>query len=446
MNSHKRIYSLVSLGIAIVMLLTAIPVSAATITSRASATWGTSGTNEVHGVYAYDVDGDSTTEIVTVGRAYTGTNTEASIVIWTYDGNSTLTAEHWYNWTEAPNATVTVAYAVYINDLDQDGTPDIVVGGTTGNESNGDYMLRIFHWDGTNLTSVGPPYVNGPAEIYYSVHAADITGDSDLEIVASGATGAGDDATLWLWSYDGSLAHITHTDWATGSGVEAIAYGVFADDVDSDSTVEVVTGGYNKASAIAPKLGEIREWHYDSRTGFVLDYSSTYQRWEGEDTAYYGVYAADFNDNASTEIVVCGYAHQAGLVNEDFALLVSYYHGTSSLIFGQVQSWQVNNDDSYCRSVYGRNLDGDDYVEIVTGGRGEVSGTVNAEVKVWYYTGAAFTPEDDEYWYTTGPTMSNSVYAMDIAGDSDPEIVSGGRHHVPAASMYKAELKVFEFS
>ncbi len=113
-----------------------------------------------------------------------------------------------------------------------------------------------------------------------------------------------------------------------------------------------------------------------------------------------------------------------------------------------MQPWQVNNDDdSYCRSVYGRNLDGDNYIEIVTGARGEVSGTVNAEVRVWTYdTTPSFSCDDDEYWYTTGPTMSNSVYAMDIAGDSDSEIVSGGRHHVPAASMYKAELKVFEFS
>lgn len=451
MNSHKRIYSLVSLGIAIVMLLTAIPVSAATITSKASATWGTSGTNEVHGVYAYDVDDDGTTEIVTVGEAYTGTKTEASLVIWTYDGNTTLTAEHWYNWTEAPLATVTVAYDVFIDDLNQDNTPDIVVVGTTGNESNGDYMIRIFHWDGTDLTSIGPPYVNAPAEIYYSVHAANITGDSKMEIVASGATGEGDDATLWLWGYNSSripdpLYYMNHTDWAVGGGDEAVAYGVFAGDVDSDGTVEMVTGGYYKASAITPKLGEIREWHYDSQRGFVLDYSSTDYYSLGQDTVYYDVYAADFNNNGSVDIMMCGYGYEAGLVNEDKAILVAYYHGTSSLILGPMQPWQVNDDDdSYCRSVYGRNLDGDNYIEIVTGARGEVSGTVNAEVKVWYYDGTDFTPEDDEYWYTTGATRSNSVYAMDIAGDSDPEIVSGGRHHV-SASVYKAELKVFELS
>lgn len=446
MNSHKRIYSLVSLGIVIVMLLTAVPVSAATITSRASATWGTSGTNEVHGVYAYDVDGDSTMEIVTVGRAYTGIKTEASLVIWTYDGNSTLTAEHWYNWTEAPLATVTVAYDVFVDDLNQDGTADIVVGGTTGNASIGDYMLRVFHWDGTSLTSEGPPYVNSPAEIYYSVHAANVTGDSDLEIVASGATGGGDDATLWLWSYNGSLGYITHTDWGPGDNVEAIAYGVFAGDVDGDGTVEVVTGGYNKSSAIAEKKGEIREWHYDSGSGFVLDYHRNDNYVPGEDTVYYSTYAADFNNNGSVDIMMCGYGYEAGIVNEDKALLVAYFHGTSSLLLGPIQPWQVNNDDSYCRSVFGRNLDGDNYIEIVTGGRGEVSGTVNAEVRVWTYdTAPSFSLDDDEYWYTTGATRSNSVYAMDIAGDSDPEIVSGGRHHV-SASTYKAELEVFEFS
>jgi hypothetical protein len=459
MNSRERIYSIVSLGIAIVMLLTAVPVSAATITEKAPYTWaGTSGDTKVHGVFAYDVDGDSTTEVITVGESYTGTKTEAQLGIWNWDGDLNITRETLYNWTNAPNATVTIAYDVFVDDLDQDSTVDIVVCGKTGNATASDYMLKVFHWDGSNLTSEDPA-IEALAEAFYSVYAANITNDSKLEIVASGmAAGSGgtsdDDGTLWLWGYNSSrvldpIFYISSTNWATGSGEGAIAYGVFSGNVDSDATIEIVTGGYFTNTSLSDRAGEMRVWNYTS-SQFGLEAVDIQQpEGAGLKTEWFGVFADDFDDNDDVEIAVCGYSHEQNFW--DWGYLAVYELEDSGWTYKQSMKTRYQSGGDYHRkSVYATNMNGDDLIEIVTGGWGDDGTRDNGRVTVWKYEEvndiATITLLDDTGWYTQGDTAVNGVYSLDLGGDSDHEIVSGGKAYDTINSRSIGEMKIFEFS
>lgn len=442
---------MVSLGIAIVMLLTAIPVSAATITEKAAQTWaGSAGDTKVHGVFAYDVDGDSTTEIVTVGESYTGNKTEAQLGIWTWDSDTNITLEILYNWTEAPNATNTRAYDVYVADLDQSGNADIVVVGTTGNETNGDFLIRVFHWNGTGLSSVGPPAVNAPAEIYYAVHAADLVGDSDMEIIAAGSTGADDVACIWIWSYGPGLGVVDHTEWGDGQDEDAIAYSVYAKDVDADSTVEIVTAGYFTNASLPTRAGEMRVWNY-TNSQFGLEYNDIYRR-HNNDQEYYGTFSDDFDNDDDEEIVVCGYSTETGIPsNIDWAYMLVYELEVGGWSREKDIKWKfVSGRESYCSSVYGTNMNADGLIELVTGDWGDDGTRDNGRVGVFKYEVvggvSSLSTLDLQSWYTQGDTAVYGVYALDLGGDSDPEIISGGKAYDTLNSRSIGEMKIFEFS
>jgi hypothetical protein len=77
-------------------------------------------------------------------------------------------------------------------------------------------------------------------------------------------------------------------------------------------------------------------------------------------------------------------------------------------------------------SVCAGDVDGDDDVEIVTGGITNDCIYDNGQIRVWHWDGTTLTLEASKEWASEGLTEVSYVCAGDVDGDFEVEIVSGG--------------------
>jgi hypothetical protein len=82
--------------------------------------------------------------------------------------------------------------------------------------------------------------------------------------------------------------------------------------------------------------------------------------------------------------------------------------------------------DTRINSVDVENVDGDDQLEIITGGY-YTDGQKIAQLGVW--DGVTLSPENIAAWYWTSDTEINSVVAANVDDDEDVEIVTGGYYN-----------------
>ena len=83
-------------------------------------------------------------------------------------------------------------------------------------------------------------------------------------------------------------------------------------------------------------------------------------------------------------------------------------------------------DDTRINSIDVKNVDGDEPMEIITGGY-YTDGQKIAQLVVW--DGVALTPENITTWYWINDTEINSVVAANVDDDTDVEIVTGGYYN-----------------
>jgi len=427
---NKKVGVIVCLGVAAILMMTAFPARAQTINNEHTETWNDLGNSIVHGVTAADIDGDGVVEIITVGETLIGNPamTKAQLRIWNWTG-TTLFREKTYEWQQAPLASVTVAYGVFAGDLDGDNDQEIAVVGKTGDANGYDWMIRVFTWDGTTLTSYSPGIVNAPGEAYRAVYAANLVGDSKLEIIAVGdRINNPHDGGVWLWSFDGSsLGYLDSYYW--GSNNDIVANGVSAGDVDGDGVIEFVTVGYYKQSALTAKQGQLRIWNYVN-SQFTVEKEENINENGQLTTEWYGVYLGDVDYDSTTEIVVTGYGYDDtfGVRCNNGVLRIWTWTGIPRVLSLELnRQWPVSGSDTISYSVYAKSFAGN-YQQIVSGGKTTVSGTDYAQLKIWNWTGAALNDVASTTWATNNRnTAVNSVYIKDVDSDSKLEILSGGQ-------------------
>ena len=113
-------------------------------------TYGTGGTCNfgTYNFFVGDVDNDGTLELITGGLSYdmanySRTDLKAPFKIWNWDGES-FNLETSYEWTGVTRST-------FAADLDDDGLPEIITGGSMSNSTGSYSTLRLWNWDGSNL-------------------------------------------------------------------------------------------------------------------------------------------------------------------------------------------------------------------------------------------------------------------------------------------------------
>jgi hypothetical protein len=157
------------------------------------------------------------------------------------------------------------------------------------------------------------------------------------------------------------------------------------------------------------------------------------------DTHIYSVAKGDVDGDGKTEIVTGGYYDDG---TRDVAQLCVWNGATLAL--ENVRTWYWT-DDTWVMSVAIGDVDGDNGVEIVTGGWHNDGTRWNAQLCVW--DGATLALENVKTWYWVKTwdwesyTYIWSVGIGDVDHDGKTEIVTGG--HYGEVADYVAQLCVW---
>jgi len=240
-------------------------------------------------VYAYDLNNDGVTEIVTSGYAYDLKNSSGQLRVWNYDGTGfTLKANEEWRLIEGAYAHTiaggvqgnTMVHNVKVGDVDSDGVPEIVTVGFTYDGENVNAQLRIWSWDGCRLLlEKSREWMTDYLTVAHCVALIDVDGDSRLEILTSGGVGAEgsfantatdpNQAQLRVWRWDGTELTLEHAkDWTINDGV--YAFNVGAGDVDGDGVTEIVTVGCMTISNLCDP--DLRIWSISNAPSFPAVY------------------------------------------------------------------------------------------------------------------------------------------------------------------------------
>jgi hypothetical protein len=321
-----------------------------------------------HNVFVGDIDGDTQIEIITGGSTYNvlpnGTTAprEAPFRIWNWDGQN-LTLEYQQNWPGNINC-------VYADDIDGDGKTELTISGNIRNETGTYPSLRVSNWDGATLSL--KTSVEGVATS--DIFVKDVDKDGLKEILTVGRFNLSEDnagSKLNVWSLKGNTLVIKGSvNWCISNVTSASS--IVAEDLNGDGKMEIVTAGY--AYYLKNSSGQLRVWQFDEK---ALDLKAS-EEWQLKR----GVYALT--------------------------------------IAGGVQGNTIVN------SLKAGDVDEDGAIEIVTGGFAFDGENVNAQLRIWNWTGTTLALETSKEWVTDYLTEIKSISLIDVDGDSSIEVVTSG--------------------
>jgi hypothetical protein len=338
---------------------------------RAEQKWDTYGCGGTcipgtHDLAIADIDGDGLREIITGGFSYSMTNNTRSKLEAPLRIMSwdgrNLTLEKSENWLGN-------IWVVYAADADGDGTPEILTSGSIAYGNGSASAVKFWNWDGNILVLRGT-YINISAA---SVFIADFNKDSKPEIAmvrrTQNASQLG--AELSVWNWDGNNMNLLNeTTWPQGENAQANS--VCADDLDRDGTTEIVTAGYN--NGLKNSSGQLRIWHWD-QNGLKLRTNKEWRLVEG-------VFAEDVAGNPMGNTIIS--------------------------------------------NVKTADVDADGFSEIITGGFTYDGEKVNAQLRIWNWTGDTLMLETSREWSTYDITELKSITVNDVDNDGQTEIVTSG--------------------
>ena len=173
-----------------------------------------------HHVYSDDLDGDGDQDVI---GSSTGTN---SIQWFENDGQQPP------QWTER-NVSVNIgsAWTTYTEDIDQDGDVDIIA------PLHYDDQIVWFENDGQQPPQWTSHLVSNNTLWPWSVHANDLDGDGDIDIMSASET---DDKIAWFEN-DGQQNWIEHVVSTTND----LATTVYSEDLDDDEDIDIIAGAHS---------------------------------------------------------------------------------------------------------------------------------------------------------------------------------------------------------
>ncbi|MCJ7763269.1 VCBS repeat-containing protein [Candidatus Bathyarchaeota archaeon] len=317
---------------------------------------------------------------------------------------------------------------LFVAAVDGDSVKEIITGGLMYNIINGSRTtvqapLDIWSWNGKNVTLEATAKWPGGIN---SIFAADVNNDNIMEIITGGVVinDTSYYSILKIWHYsNGELSQKAQYE-----GIPANA--IFVSDVDSDGASEIITVGRLPNDTLDTSL--LCLWHFKDNTlsligQLELDVANV--------TYANSVFACDLDNNGNVEIITAGYSDNLNnskgqlciwqwnvqefslKCNENWQLITQGYALT---IAGAVQGNTIVNN------VKAGDVDGDGAKEIVTGGFTYDGEQVNAQLKIWNWTGNALTQEESEEWTTDYLTEVKCIALDDADGDGKLDIINSG--------------------
>jgi hypothetical protein len=289
--------------------------------------------------------------------------------------------------------------SIVVADVDGDGDIDIIIG--NGNRDEGlssssrlhdndnVNQLLINRGDGT-FDVAGSSFPGGSA-VTFSVTAADVDGDGDVDIIVGNMDQANE---LLINAGDGTFA----TSDSFPGGTTALTFSVAAADVDGDGDVDIIVGNGELSDAAGnAAVNELLINNQD--VVFVADTS-----FPGASKYTTIVAAADIDGDGDLDIILSKES-----TDEEYGgsqLLINRGDGTFFAGGGSA----LSEGDTDTRALAVVDVDGDGYVDIINA-RNELQINVGDGT---FVTSTVLPGVDSE-----------SVLAADVDGDGDMDIITG---------------------
>jgi PKD repeat protein len=287
-------------------------------------------------IRATDIDGDGDLDVL--GTAY---DTD-DVIWWENTGPCTGTGGACTNWIEhGVDTEADGAQGVYAADVDGDGDLDVVAALMVAND--------IVWWENTagDGTAWTEHIVDGFFGGAWAVHAADVDGDGDVDVLGAAWGGAG--TITWWENVNGG-----GTSWAehTVDGLFAQAQSVYTADVDGDGDTDVLGAAYAD--------DDITWWE---NTGACTGTGGACTSWiehtvDGDFDGAYTVYAADVDVDGDMDIL--GAARSAGDI--------TWWENDGA--GGGWTEHPVDEAFTGAQAVYAADVDGDGDVDVLGAARG----------------------------------------------------------------------------
>ncbi|MFC1704869.1 LamG-like jellyroll fold domain-containing protein, partial [Nanoarchaeota archaeon] len=176
-----------------------------------------------YSVYATDINGDGNMDII--GSNIGGGGGIDKVTWW---NNTNGDGTHWENFTIAPITIISDVTSLHAADIDSDGDMDVIAGQNAG------AFDKVIWLDNTNGdgTDWENHTINASFNDVYSIYAADINGDGNMDVLAASVQ---TDDIVWMEN-DGNENFTTHTINSSFDGVRSVQ----AADIDNDGDIDVL--------------------------------------------------------------------------------------------------------------------------------------------------------------------------------------------------------------
>ena len=324
-------------------------------------------------VFVADMDDDGDMDILSA-------SSEDDTIAW-YENNGAANPS-WSSSNIATNADG--ANCVFAADMDNDGDLDII------SASRNDNTIAWYENDGNANPSWSASDIYTEAEGAESVFAADMDNDGDMDIVSVTYQGS----TLAWYENDGA----EDPSWTVSTIAGDVSYGkgVFVEDIDNDGDMDIVT-----ASLVEDKIAL-----------YVNDGASD-PTWAGSTIATSAdgaidVFVADMDGDGDLDVLSAS--------NEDDA--IAWYENTADFTF---EPWWTASDIATsadgAQSVFAADMDNDGDMDIL-------SASYNDDTIAWYENDGVADPSWTAADIDTNADNARSVFAADMDGDGDMDILS----------------------
>ena len=291
------------------------------------------------------------------------------------------------SWIERPVAAAAgSAAAVAVGDIDGDGDFDFVASDSSGDE--------IAWWENETLhrSAVFPTEyaIDGSFDGVWSVYAADMDGDGDLDVLGSAVIA--DDIAWWENSVGDGTAWTEHTVDESFNGARL----VFAGDVDGDGDLDVLGAAFD--------ADDIAWWENTSGDGTAW----TKYTIDGSFDGATSVYASDVDGDGDLDVL------GTAAIDGDIA----WWENTA----GDGTAWTEHTvDDSFNgSSVYAADVDGDGDTDVL----GAAAGTDDIN---WWENTAGDGTAWIEHIVDGDFDSANSVHTADVDSDGDLDVLGSGQ-------------------
>lgn len=351
---------------------------------ESSKTWKGS----IRTLYAFDIDRDGLTEIITGGISSINSEQVPEINIWTYDGT---------NIVQKGTYEGISAYSIFVIELDNDQNPLLLTAGKTIQENQSYAQLSILQWKESGLSLVDSDYWCSSSEAYaYSVFAYDLNNDGEVEILTGGYDNdlTNSSGQLRIWSLiDNNLVLKTNTEWQMvpnicGVTISGLPMGntnvnnIKVDDVDSDGVPEIVTGGWTYDNDVFN--AQLRIWNWNGNN-LILEKS---HEWISKDiTEIKSISLNDVDNDNDVEIVTSGLTSVYGSFNNtdctpDHAQLRIWSWKHDNLTLEASKDWTVG-EGVVAWNLETGDIDNDETIELITVGCMGESGLCDPDLRIW---------------------------------------------------------------